>query len=84
MANNLRKVIYSLVKPQYYYDAPDLQRENDELSREREGYFHRWIENVDTSGDIPCIKPWALIEDAETGKLEETQYFLITFIDKPQ
>lgn len=83
MANNLRKVIYSLVKKENYYEAPDLQKENDELSKEREGYFHRWIENVDNSGEIPCIKPWALIEDAETGKMEETQYFLITFIDKP-
>lgn len=83
MRNQLRKVKYSFAKSEFYPDK-DLQKQNEEDSREREGYFHGWIEVVDTSGDIPCIQPWALVENAETGKIEVTQYFLITFIDKPE
>ena len=79
----LRKVLYSHAKPEFVNDS-DLQKKNEEMSRPREGYFHRWIEEVDTSGEIPCIQPWALIENAENGDMEVIPYFCVTFNDKPE
>ena len=84
MKNVLRKVVYSLASPEYFPDEDLMQKEIDETSRQREGYFHRWFDYVDTSGEIPCIKPLALIEDASTGKMEAIQFYFIQFNDKPE
>ncbi|MCH5328476.1 MAG: hypothetical protein J1E02_05605 [Coprobacter sp.] len=80
MKNDLRKVRFSLCQKQYRPDE-DLQKKNEELSRIRLGYFHRWIDDVDNSKEIPCIKAYALVEDADTGKIHPVDYWLLTFID---
>ena len=51
----------------------------DEHCKERRGYFHRWVEVVDTSHDISFIKPMALVEDTETGKIHEVEHHNLRF-----
>lgn len=80
MSNTLRKVIYRLGNSEFWPDATEEdQEEMAELSKERRGFFHRWAEDVDTSKDIPCIKPMALVEDAETGEIHFVEPFKIRF-----
>lgn len=49
--------------------TPKEEAEMEELSRKRDGYFHRWVDDVDTSKDIPYIKTMALIEDCADGSV---------------
>ncbi len=51
----------------------------EKLSKERNGYFHCWVEDVDTSKDIPCIKTMALVEDCSDGKVYMVDYQYIKF-----
>lgn len=80
MCKNLRKVIFR--KEDYFFD-PDATLEEDEdmdeLCRERRGYFHRWVEDVDSSREMPCIKVFGLVEDAETGELYFAEIHNIRF-----
>lgn len=50
------------------------REEEHELGRMRDGYFHRWVDDVDTSRDIPYLKPMALVEDFEDGKMHLVDY----------
>ena len=57
------------------------QQHVDALSKEREGLFLCWTEEVDDSKDIPFIKKMALVEECETGEIRKVDYNLIKFID---
>lgn len=52
----------------------------EEFSKERKGYFHRWVDDVDTSKDIPFIKTVALIEDEESGEVIMVEYYNLKFM----
>ncbi|MDE6007856.1 MAG: hypothetical protein K2G90_01460 [Muribaculaceae bacterium] len=83
MTSELRKVKFTLGRYCFYPDATfDEIAEQEELTKERIGYFHRWVEDVDTSKDIPFIRPYALVEDLESGKVHEIDYDLVTFINE--
>ncbi len=80
MCKDLRKVIFSLGSYEFYPDkTPDEQKEMEERCKERRGYFHRWVEDVDCSKGIPFIKPVALVEEAESGKMYEVELHNIRF-----
>lgn len=79
MEKFLRKVKFTLAPYECHTDE-DLRKDNEERSKIREGYFHRWIEDIDTSKDIPYIKTVGLIEEIGTGKLYVTDYYNINFV----
>ena len=81
MCNNLRKVTYCLGQREFIPDATQEERiEMEEFSKERKGYFHRWVDDVDTSKDIPFIKTVALIEDEESGEVIMVEYYNLKFM----
>ena len=81
MCNNLRKITFCLLKDGYLPNLPAAEEEKrEELLRERKGYFHKWVEDVDCSKEIPFIKPMALVEEAESGTLYEVAPYNIRFI----
>lgn len=81
MTKNLRKVKFCLAKIGYVPDLTREEREEEhELGRMRDGYFHRWVDDVDTSKDIPYLKPMALVEDIEDGKMHLVDYYNVTFL----
>ena len=81
MCINLRKVTFSLGYDECYPDqTPQEVAQMIELSKERNGYFHRWVEEVDTSKDLPFIKSVGLVEDCEDGKLYTVEYQNLKFI----
>ncbi|MDE6809868.1 MAG: hypothetical protein K2J42_07265 [Muribaculaceae bacterium] len=67
---NLRKVSFCKKKYEFY---PDLnaneQAKEQELTKFRDGYFHKWVEEPDNSKDIPYVKTMALIEGIEDGEM---------------
>lgn len=82
MKEKLRKITFSLA---YYYFEPDLtdeqQKEQEEETRQRDGYFHKWVEESDISPQTqePYTKTLALVEDIETGKMYKVEPDLIKF-----
>lgn len=54
----------------------------EELSKERSGYFHRWVDDVDTSKDIPYIKTMALVEDKADGSIYMVEYNNLKFSEE--
>lgn len=80
MCKNLRNITFTLGEPEYLYEATQAERkEMEELSKERTGFFHRWVEEVDTSKDIPYIKPMALVEDISDGSMHLVEYYNLKF-----
>ena len=80
MCDNLRKVTFRLLKDGFQPDlTPEQMVEKMDFNRSRQGYFHRWVEDVDTSREIPCIKPMALVEDAENGKIHMIDFYNLNF-----
>lgn len=68
MCKDLRRVIFTLGSYEFLPDSTLKEKEAMEvLSRKRVGYFHRWVDDVDTSKDIPYIKTMALVEDNADG-----------------
>lgn len=53
----------------------------NEFSKERNGYFHRWVEDVETSKDIPYVKTMALVEDFESGLVHMVEYTNLKFTE---
>ncbi|MBO4995105.1 MAG: hypothetical protein J6C78_03975 [Muribaculaceae bacterium] len=54
----------------------------EELSKERSGYFHHWVDDVDTSKDIPYIKTMALVEDNADDSIHRVEYQNLKFSEK--
>lgn len=81
MCDNLRKIIFTLGSCEFDPDATEAERkEMEEHCKDRRGYFHRWIEDVDCSKEIPCIKPLALVEEVESGEIFEVQPHHVKFV----
>ena len=73
-------VTFSLGRYEFHPEAtPKEKEEMNELSKKRKGYFHRWVDDVDTSKDIPCIKAMALVEDSEDGSVHMVEYYNLKF-----
>lgn len=80
MCKNLRKVTFTLGSYEFLPEAtPKEAEEMEELSKERWGYFHRWVDDVDTSKDIPYIKTMALVEDSTDGTVHMVEYQNLKF-----
>lgn len=80
MCINLRKVKFRLGQMSYEPDITDEEltvQENE--CQEQDGFFHQWVNDVDTSKDIPYVKTKALVEDKD-GKLHEVDYCLLQFV----
>ena len=83
MCKTLRKVTFSLGRYEFHPDpTPKEEAEMEELSKERKGYFHRWVEDVDTSKDIPYLRPLALVEDIEDGSMHTVEYYNLRFSEE--
>lgn len=83
MCKSLRKVKFSLGCFEFDPDAtPKEQEEMEYFAKERNGWFHRWVEDVDTSKDIPYVKPMALVEDHEDGSIHMVEYYNLKFTEK--
>ena len=80
MSKDLRKVIFRL--GDYEFD-PDLKEQEkiEDLCKERHGYFHRWIDEIDNSEELPCVKALALIESDEDGKIYPVEYRHLRFVE---
>ena len=80
MCENLRKVVFSLGNYEFHPNETPVERQAmEERIKDRNGYFHKWVEEVDNSKEIPVIKPMALVEDAESGKIHEVEINNIKF-----
>lgn len=80
MCKGLCRVTFSLGSYEFIPDAtPKERKEMEELSKERIGYFHRWIDDVDTSKDIPYVKTMALVEDNADGAVHMVEYYNLKF-----
>lgn len=80
MCKDLRKVTFTLGS--YEFDPnPSTEEaiEMEYLCKERSGHFHRWVDDVDTSRDIPYIKTVALVEDDADGTLHMVEYQNLKF-----
>ena len=79
----LRNVTFRLGNYEFNPDADsNKEAEMQSRSKERRGYFHRWVDDVETNKDIPYVKTMALVEDAEDGKIHTVEYYNLQFIDK--
>ncbi len=83
MCKSLRKVTFSLGRNEFHPDAtPEEIMKMEEFSKERTGYFHRWVDDVDTSKDIPYVKTMALVEDDADGSIYMVEYHNLKFTEK--
>lgn len=86
MSSTLRKVTFSLgYCPDFDPDMTEKEeREIEELTRERKGYFHCWTEESERSPQTGEVynKKLALIEDAATGMVHKVEYDLIKFEER--
>ena len=62
--------------------TPEEQKRMEEYSKDRQGYFHRWVDDIDMSKDIPYVKTMGLVEDAGDCSLCRVEIEDIHFIDK--
>lgn len=80
MCTNLRKVKFKLGFYEHYPNStPKQKEENKDLTREREGFFHRWVDDLDTSKEIPIVIAKALVEDLEDGLIKLVDYYNLKF-----
>lgn len=78
----LRKVSFRFTPYEFHPDRTETEeKEMEELSKEREGYFHCWTEDVDTSKEIPYIKKMALVENPEDGSIHMVESCNLHFKD---
>lgn len=83
MEKELRKVSFAIgYRNGYDPDMTDEElKEEHERTRERAGFFHKWVEESDISPQTqePYTKTLALVEDIETGKMYKVEPNLIKF-----
>ena len=76
MAQDLRKVTFSLNYPQGFFpDDEKVQVEAEELTRGRNGLFHGSTEVIEN--DLKILK--FIIEDEETGEVYQIDPLLVKF-----
>lgn len=80
MLKDLRRVTFSLGNYEFIPNpTPQEQIQMEELSKERQGFFHCWVNDVDNSKDIPYIKTMALVEDESDGTVHMVEYQNLKF-----
>lgn len=82
--DGLRKVVFSLMTPQFEPDlSKEEQKQHDEKTRERDGYFHQWVTEETQSPQSGRFydKTMALVEDLETGSIYKVETDLVKFKD---
>lgn len=83
MCKSLRKVSFKLGAYEFHPDAtPEEEREMLEFCKERNGYFHRWVDDVDNSKGIPYVKTMALVEETDKGEMHLVETYNMTFKDR--
>lgn len=83
MCENLRRVTFTLGSYEFIPDpTPKEMEEIEELTKERTGYFHRWVDDVDTNKDIPYIKTMALVEDNADGLIHMVEFQNLKFLEE--
>ena len=83
MDDNLRRLTFILGVSEFYPDQTlQEEKEQNERSRLREGYFHGMAKKEEKSAQSGNFieNTYALVEDCETGKIHYVQPELITFI----
>lgn len=83
MSGELRKVTFCIgYRNGFDPDATEEERQHEfERTRERDGYFHKWVEESDVSPQTgeAYTKTLALVEDSESGKVYKVETDLVTF-----
>ena len=80
MCKDLRKVTFTLGSYEFTPNPTSKEKTDIEyLCKERSGHFHRWIDDVCTSKDIPYIKTMALVEDDADGSVHMVKYQNLKF-----
>lgn len=83
MCKDLRRVIFTLGSYEFLPDpTPKENKDMEVLSKKRVGYFHRWVDDVDTSKDIPYIKTMALVEDNADGLVYMVEFQNLKFSEE--
>lgn len=83
MCKDLRKVTFTLGSYEFLPNStPREMEEMEELCKQRTGHFHRWIDDVDTSKDIPYVKTMALVEDSADGSVYMVEYSNLKFMEE--
>ena len=69
---NLRRVIYNLKNEDYVEPgAFDVSEEEYNLyHEEKDGYFHRWADEIVFEDEEPFQRTYGIVEDAETGQVK--------------
>lgn len=81
MCEKLRKVTFTLGRNEFNPEpTPREQAEMEELTKQRNGYFHKWVEDVDYSKEIPFVKSMALVEEVESGEMHVVESYNIKFV----
>ena len=75
MAQDLRKVTFSLIFPQGFFPDEKEQVEAEEQARVRNGLFHGSTEIIEN--DLKTLK--FIIEDDETGEIYQIDPLLVKF-----
>ena len=84
----LRKVTFQLCRGEGIYPdmSPDEERQFEESTRTRNGYFHCWtpaiVHNAQLDQDVPGTL--AIIEEAGSGKLYELGIYRFKFVYPPE
>ena len=82
MNKDLRRVTFTLGSYEFLPGlTPKEKEEMEELVKERSGFFHRWVDDVDTNKDIPYIKTMALVEDEADGSVYMVEYYNLKFLE---
>ena len=80
MCDKLRKVTFRLGEYEFHPDEDSAGQDSMiDYSKERIGYFHKWVEDVDTSKDIPYVRTMALVEDSIDGKIYQIESYNLNF-----
>lgn len=80
----LRKVKFRFGPYEFHPNSTEQERqEMEDYSKERDGYFHRWVDDVETNKEIPYVKTLALIEDTADGKVYVVDFNNVNFTEKP-
>ena len=76
MAEKREKVIYSFIHQASFTPDEEEQKELNELARKRVGFVHKII----VKNEDGINKSFAIVEDAETGVVNEIEISLITYL----
>lgn len=68
--------------PINYFDPEESYDPDERDGNELEGYFHCWTEEYMDEKERPYIEKKALVENAQTGKIDRVHDSCIVFLDR--